>query len=511
MNSEVRFYLSLFLRRLPLFALVAVTFAALGVAAAMMMPTKYSAEALLLMESPQIPDQLAASTVQTNAREQLEIIEQRLLTRANLIEIADEFNVFPNRAEMFPDDIVDKMRRSTNFEITTGRDRATLFRVQFSGNDPVVTAGVVNDYVTRILESSVELRTDRAEDTMDFFEAEVTRLSQELERQSQRILEFKNANIDALPESANYRLSRQTAMQDRLSQIERELTALQDQRERAIMLYTASGGSADQRIDTRSPARKELDALTEDLNKALSVYSDQNPRVKVLKARIAALEQTVAGETAQQPATTQETPVSILDIQLSEIDGRSEALIIERDRITRDLDRISRTLAETPANAIALESLERDYLNIQSQYNSAVSRMSTAATGERIELLSKGQRISVINNAAVPRRPASPNRPLIASAGVAAGLGAGAALVLLLELLNKSIRRPADLSNALGIVPIATLPLVRTPGEVVRRRALIAMLLVAAAVGIPLALFIVHVKILPLDLLLDRIIGMLPI
>jgi polysaccharide chain length determinant protein (PEP-CTERM system associated) len=511
MNNDIRFYLSLFLRRLPLFTLVAVTFGAMGVAVAMLTPTKYAAEALLLMESPQIPDQLAASTVQTNAREQLEIIEQRLLTRANLIDIADEFNVFPNRAEMFPDDIVEKMRKSTDFEITTGRDRATLFRVKFSSGDPVITAGVVNDYVTRILESNVELRTDRAEDTMDFFEAEVTRLSQELERQSQRILEFKNSNIDALPESMDYRLSRQTAMQERLATIERDLTALQDQRERAIMLYTASGGSVDQRADNRSSAKRELDALTNELDNALAIYSEQNPRVKVLKSRIATLQQTVDNEIADAPVVSNETPVSILDIQLSEIDGRSEALINERGRMTRELDRLQRTLAETPANAIALESLERDYMNIQAQYNSAVGRMSAAATGERIELLSKGQRISVINSADVPRRPASPNRPLIASAGIAAGLGIGAALVLMLELLNKSIRRPADLSNALGIVPIATLPMVRTPAEIVRRRAMIATLLVVAAVGLPLALFVIHVKVLPLDLLFDRLVGLLPI
>lgn len=511
MNSEIRFYLSIFLRRMPVFAVVAISISAVGIATAMLVPTRYSADALLLMESPQIPDELAASTVQTNAREQLEIIEQRLMTRINLIEIADDFGVFPDRASMFPDEVVEEMRDRTAFRITTGRDRASLVRVEFESQNPAVTAAVVNEYVTRILESNVELRTDRAEDTMDFFEAEVARLGQDLERQSQRILDFKNANINALPESLDYRLSRQSTLQERLAQVESEIAGLREQRERAIMIYTATASDSREQVDTRSASQRELDALESELKAALAVYSEQNPRVKVLRTRIAALEAAVAEESTEEEEAPESEPVSILDIQLSEIDARAETLIDQKARIERELAILARSIAETPGNAIALESLERDYQNIQSQYNSAVARMSAAATGERIELLSKGQRISVINPAAVPRRPSSPNRPLIAAVGIALGLGAGAGLVLLLELLNRSIRRPVDLTRSLGIVPIATLPLVRTPGETARRRAVLGLVLLTAAIGIPLALYFFHMTVMPIDLAFDKVMDRLPI
>ena len=45
------------------------------------------------------------------------------------------------------------------------------------------------------------------------------------------------------------------------------------------------------------------------------------------------------------------------------------------------------------------------------------------------------------------------------------GVGAGLGFILLLEMLNRSIRRPVDLTGQLGIQPFATIPYIRTPGE----------------------------------------------
>ena len=64
----------------------------------MKLPETWSTSARLLVESPQIPDNMVASTIQTDAIEQLDIIQQKLLTRANLIDIANKFQVFPTWA-----------------------------------------------------------------------------------------------------------------------------------------------------------------------------------------------------------------------------------------------------------------------------------------------------------------------------------------------------------------------------------------------------------------------------
>ena len=60
---DLRFYATLFLRRLHWFILVVILCSAIGITLARMLPTVYSAEARLVVESEQIPDELAASTV----------------------------------------------------------------------------------------------------------------------------------------------------------------------------------------------------------------------------------------------------------------------------------------------------------------------------------------------------------------------------------------------------------------------------------------------------------------
>jgi hypothetical protein len=71
--------------------------------------------------------------------------------------------------------------------------------------------------------------------------------------------------------------------------------------------------------------------------------------------------------------------------------------------------------------------------------------------------------------------------------------------VLLLELFNRSIRRPVELARRLGAEPFATIPYIRTEGERRWRRNVIFGTLAAIVIGIPLALLAVHSFWRPLD------------
>lgn len=71
------------------------------------------------------------------------------------------------------------------------------------------------------------------------------------------------------------------------------------------------------------------------------------------------------------------------------------------------------------------------------------------------------------------------------------GLGAGLGLVFLMEMLNRSIRRPVDLSNRLGIQPFATLPYIRTREEIRWKRGVVGGVLACILAAIPLVLWLV--------------------
>jgi uncharacterized protein involved in exopolysaccharide biosynthesis len=109
-----------------------------------------------------------------------------------------------------------------------------------------------------------------------------------------------------------------------------------------------------------------------------------------------------------------------------------------------------------------------------------------------------------VEQAVAPEVPVSPTRPLIAAAGLGGGLMLGLGLVVLLEAMNRAIRRPVDLTAKLGITPFATLPFMRTARQRRRRRWLIALAFLAVLAGIPLGLWAIDTYYMPLDLLIGR-------
>jgi len=126
MLDDMKFFLSLFMRRIHYFLLVFVAVAGVGLTTAYTLPPVYEAEAQLLVESPQIPGNLAASTVEVSAPEILQIIRQRLLTRANLLDISREFSVHADRPGMSPDAIVEDMRKRISMGLPRSRDAAAF-------------------------------------------------------------------------------------------------------------------------------------------------------------------------------------------------------------------------------------------------------------------------------------------------------------------------------------------------------------------------------------------------
>jgi polysaccharide chain length determinant protein (PEP-CTERM system associated) len=495
MNFDFKFYLSRFLRRIHYFAVIAVAISALGITLAYILPPMYQARATLLVESPQIPDDLASSTVSAKVPETLRIVQQQLTTRANLLDMARRLNIYGANSTLTPDQIVADMRSRISI-----RRAGTFVNVSFSSASAQQSAEVTNDIVSQILQASIAMRTEASGETLAFFDQEVTRLSEDLARQSDKILQFKLANKDSLPDSLAYRRARQGSQQERLLQIDRDIAALNDRRTKLIDLYERTGQVGELNTEPRTPEEKRLRDLKRRLDQALLVYSPTNPQVKVLQAQIAQLEPIVA----EQIGASTEGQLSPFEVQMADIDGQIAFKTNQKSEIEAELETLQKSIDATPANAITLDVLERDYKSIETQYSQAVARQAQAATGDRIEAMSKGQRISVIEQAVVPGSPDSPNRPLIAAAGVGAGVGLGFAVVFLLEFLNRSIQRPIDLANRLGLQTFGAIPYIRTAREQALRRALITLGLLFGFVGVPATLYAIHVFYLPLDLLLER-------
>ena len=159
---------------------------------------------------------------------------------------------------------MDALRAQTRIGISAGRGNMANFddnhiRGTHRGRS---AAGVLNEYLTEIQNLDVSYRKERASGTLEFFEQEVERLSNELDKRSGRILEFKEENAGALPDSLQFRLAQQGALQTNLEQTDQQIFSLQSQREKLMAIYHVTTGQvvgvAQQNL---TPSQQQLDQL----------------------------------------------------------------------------------------------------------------------------------------------------------------------------------------------------------------------------------------------------------
>jgi uncharacterized protein involved in exopolysaccharide biosynthesis len=204
------FYWELLKRRIFYLVIPVVLIASIGAGVALILPPTYLSEGKILVQSQLIPTELVRPTVTSAAQERIQVIEQRLLTRDNLMAIIDKFQLFPERRNLMSvTQLVEMMKKKTsiaalNDSMTFARrseNPTIVFTVGFEDTDPAVAAKVANELVTRILNEDIRDRTSRASDTTKFLSREVQRLQAENAVIEAKIAQAKEAQL--APSSSN--------------------------------------------------------------------------------------------------------------------------------------------------------------------------------------------------------------------------------------------------------------------------------------------------------------------
>jgi capsular polysaccharide biosynthesis protein len=77
----------------------------------------------------------------------------------------------------------------------------------------------------------------------------------------------------------------------------------------------------------------------------------------------------------------------------------------------------------------------------------------------------QGEQIKLLESANLPLAPSFPVRWMFAAGGLVAGLGLGVSLVMIRELLDRSIRHEGDVAELLNLPTLAFVPWAIGPPE----------------------------------------------
>src|SRR6185312_113830 len=172
---------------------------AIGWAVAMLWPPTFLSEGKILVASQQIPVDLVRPTVTATAGERISTIEQRVMTRDNLLKIVDKYQMYADqRGRLSRTDLLDLMRANTVIkpvELDSQRRQSENFTVAvtvgFTDRRPEVATQVANELITLFLNEDARNRTNRATETTKFLSQEVDKLRTELASIDARLLQMK--------------------------------------------------------------------------------------------------------------------------------------------------------------------------------------------------------------------------------------------------------------------------------------------------------------------------------
>ncbi|MEM1344848.1 MAG: Wzz/FepE/Etk N-terminal domain-containing protein [Pseudomonadota bacterium] len=506
------------LKRLFLIFAVTAVGTSIGVLVAYVIPPVYRSQATILVESQQIPGNLAQTTVTTSANERLQLIEQRLLTRENLLDLEERLGLFDDELRLSPAAKVGKIRGSTNFERLSLNNRrrgpmqVSAFIMSYQDSDPGVAARVANEYVTLVLEQNLQARRERASETLEFFEEEVTSLKRRMENLEEDLVDFKNANAESMPDTLSLRRSELAGLRERRFELTRRINQLsEDQRILKIRLERGDYGEEFQAAG--SPLQQTLQTLRAQEVQLLTLYAAGHPRVRQIKAQIAQVQAQLASSTPLGPdegALEERAFIrSELERKITLVDQEIALLQAEIDRTNvREAD-LEASIAVTAAVGLDLNRLQREYDSVVAEFNNANAKRVAAETGEKLEANRQAERFEVIEQAQVPDAPISPNRPLIAAAGMAGSFGLAVALAVLVEIFNRAVWTVQDLERRVGLRPLVAVPYIITEGERRANRRKLTLQIAVVLIALPAALYAIDRYYLPLDLIFDRIISRL--
>ena len=189
----------------------------IGISIAILLPPIYTSQAIIRIEDQEIPENFVKSTITDYAEERIEKINQQILIRPKLLEIIDEFNLYPeSRDKRTPTELVKKMRGDIGLEKIAaqwqskhaGRPIAATvaFTISYDGKDPVKVQEVADKLSKLYLEEDIKTRGNLAAGTTDFLKIELDRLGTEISRHEKIISDFKRNHLRELPDDRGYNL-----------------------------------------------------------------------------------------------------------------------------------------------------------------------------------------------------------------------------------------------------------------------------------------------------------------
>ena len=565
-TKDLKDYLDAFRRRKKQIITISATIFLIGLIVAFVWPPTYKSTATILIEEQEVPPDLVQSTVTSYATQRIQTISQRVMTRANLMNIIEKYGLYEDeRKRETTEEILERMREDIELEMIsaevidprTGRPMpATIaFSLSYSGEDPEKVQKVANELVNLYLSENLKERSNKATETYAFLSEEANRLKAHIDEIERQMAEFKEKNVNRLPELVSLNTQLMDRTERELQDVDNQIRQLEDRRyylegqlnqldpygqdpnlspqtrlkalrtEYLNLLARYSPNHPDvvrlkreiEGLEKETGARPDPELIREELKKAqteraqlLKKYSSQHPDVVKMDKTIATLRtelgkaEKAAGEaTSSLPKPDNPAYVTLM-AQLDATLGEIASLKKKKAQLKAKLAEYEKRLTETPQVERQYTALKREWENAVAKYQELKAKEMQARVAQQLETERKGERFSLIDPPALPEEPIKPNRPAIVVLSLILAIASGLGYAAVAESLDTSIRGTKGVLAAVNTMPLAVIPYLESELEKRRRKVSRWRTATVMVTVAVAAVLLVHFFVTPLDVLWFR-------
>ena len=464
-------------RRLPLIMTIMVFGILTSLYLIISSPRIYESSAVIQVDTPAAISQGSDSSLPASRRVQL--IEQRLTARSNILDVIERLKLFADSPGMSETDKIGALRSSIRIESiqapgVSADSSMSLAAIVISARAETAdtAAAIANDFANSVVNRDRENRAARIVETRDYLTSEENRLGESLAEQDRTMADFTARYEDALPAAQEYLQSELAQLNASVNALERDIMGLQ--RDRLALEETPVGA------DARPSATlvQQIRTAEIELAQARRTLAAGHPEIKRLEDNLARLN---SGDESTSDLGLRQAAL---------IDRQQDQLAAQRTALQSRIQEIERARSRAPQVARDLENMTRQQRRLQDRYNEISRQLASVETQQMLMDNDQAERFVMLERALPPEYPALSNRKKSAVLGAGGSFALAFGIALLLELMRPVLRRTEQFARATGTRPVIALPYLPTAREMRNRRLKYIYVALLLAVGIFVALWL---------------------
>ena len=455
-------------------AFITVTLGAIGLAASLVLPKKYTSSTLVLVEQPTIPKELIKPVITDDLNQRMASMKAQILSRSRLETIINKFNLYPQeRQTTHMEDLVEKLKSAVHVELIEplagSADREPPgFNVSVTFDNPQLAQQICQEITSMFMEQNATGRVAQSNKTTQFLTEQLNEAKAKLDEQDKRLAQFKAEHLVSMPEQEQTNLALLGGMNTQLDAATQALTRAQQDKslnETLLSNQEASWKSTLRGSQNPETQDQELAALQAQLSSLLAKYTPEHPDVIKVKAQIEELNRRMAEAPAPKPAapasqaSLREPPaIQQLRTRIKQDEFTIAEMTKRQGQIQDQIHSIQGRLQASPVVEQQVKELTRSYQTASEIYNDLLKKRESSAMATDLEHEQQGENFKVLDAPSLPSSPSFPKKTIFVGGSFGAGLALSLGILYLLAMSDKAMYSERDVELCLKLPVLTTVP-----------------------------------------------------